>query len=57
MELNIDGKDIVQHCLGQGLIINCTMDRVLRFLPPLIVKKDEIDQCVDVLDKILLSRG
>jgi 4-aminobutyrate aminotransferase-like enzyme len=33
------------------------MDRVLRFLPPLIVKKDEIDQCVDVLDKILLSRG
>jgi predicted acetylornithine/succinylornithine family transaminase len=57
MELNIDGKDIVQCCLDQGLIINCTMDRVLRFLPPLIVKKDEIDQCVDVLDKILLSRG
>jgi predicted acetylornithine/succinylornithine family transaminase len=53
MELKIDGNDIVQRCLDDGIIINCTLDRILRFLPPLIVKKDEIDRCVDVLDEVL----
>lgn len=51
MELKIDGKEIVQHCLDRGIIINCTLERILRFLPPLIVKKDDIDQCIDTLDK------
>jgi acetylornithine/succinyldiaminopimelate/putrescine aminotransferase len=53
MELKVDGNDIVQRCLADGIIINCTLDRILRFLPPLIVKKDEIDRCVDVLDEVL----
>ncbi|MES4784927.1 MAG: aspartate aminotransferase family protein, partial [Nitrospiraceae bacterium] len=35
MELTIDGKEVVSECLGRGLLINCTMDRVLRFVPPL----------------------
>jgi acetylornithine/succinyldiaminopimelate/putrescine aminotransferase len=55
MELEIDGKNIVQQCLDEGIIINCTMDRILRFLPPLIIKKEEIDRCVDVLNKIFGS--
>jgi len=34
VELSIDGKAIVQDCLARRIIINCTMDRVLRLVPP-----------------------
>jgi len=57
MELTVDGKDIVKRCLEEGLIINCTVDKVLRFLPPLIVREKEIDRCVAVLEGILGQYG
>ncbi|MDO7789185.1 acetylornithine transaminase [Desulforamulus aquiferis] len=49
MELTIEGKDIVARCLEQGLLINCTNGNVLRFLPPLIIAKEEIDLALEVL--------
>ncbi len=52
MELNIEGKEIVSTCLKQGIILNCTLDKILRFLPPLIVKKQEIDRCLKMLESI-----
>jgi acetylornithine/succinyldiaminopimelate/putrescine aminotransferase len=55
MELSIEGKEIVERCLDEGIIINCTLNKILRFVPPLIVKEDEINRCVDVLDKIFSS--
>ncbi len=57
MELSIDGKPIVEDCLEQGILINCTLDRVLRFIPPLIIMKEEIDLLIDTLDGILKKRG
>lgn len=53
MELSIDGKDIVMECLKDGLLINCTMDKILRFLPPLIVTKEEIDSMLEILYGVL----
>jgi len=53
MELTIDGGEIVKQALGRGLLINCTVGKVLRFVPPLIVTRDEIDQAVKILDGIL----
>ena len=53
MELTIEGKDIVAHCLEQGLLINCTNGNVLRFLPPLIITQDEVDQALAILDNAL----
>jgi len=53
MELTVEGKDIVSQCLKKGIIINCTLERVLRFLPPLTIKKTAIDRCIDVLDEVL----
>ena len=52
MELNRDGMQVVRMCLEKGIIINCTLDRILRFLPPLIIGRDEIDKCVNVLEEI-----
>jgi len=54
MELKMDGGNIVKEMMGKGILINCTMGNVLRFLPPLIVKKEEIDQVVGVLKDILV---
>lgn len=53
MELTIDGKDIVMECLKDGLLINCTMDKILRFLPPLILTKEEIDSMLEILYGVL----
>lgn len=56
MELTIDGKEVVSECLGRGLLINCTMDRVLRFVPPLIITQREIDRLLDTLADVLSKR-
>ena len=53
MELSIDGGNIVTNALTRGLLINCTMGHVLRFVPPLIVTRKEIDQMIGILDGIL----
>lgn len=53
VELNTEGKEIVNACLKQGIIINCTLDRILRFLPPLTVKKGDIDRCLATLEGVL----
>jgi len=53
MELSIPGADIVKEALAQGLLLNVAQDRVLRFVPPLIVGKSEIDAMVTILEGIL----
>ncbi len=52
MELNIDGGGIVVKAMERGLLINCTVGKVLRFVPPLIVTRAEIDEAMSVLDGI-----
>jgi acetylornithine aminotransferase len=53
MELTIPGADIVSRALQRGLLINCTANTVLRFLPPLTVTPEEIDEALAILDGIL----
>ncbi len=52
VDLNIPGKQIVLDAMEQGLLINCTHDTVLRFLPPYIVGEAEIDRGVRILKKV-----
>ncbi|MGE5173998.1 MAG: acetylornithine transaminase [Betaproteobacteria bacterium] len=56
MELDFPGKEIVSACLKEGLLINCTMDTVLRFMPPLIITEEEIDRLLETLDGIFAKR-
>ncbi|HOQ30240.1 MAG TPA: aminotransferase class III-fold pyridoxal phosphate-dependent enzyme, partial [Armatimonadota bacterium] len=54
MELQVpEAKAVMLRCLENGLVINATGDTVLRFLPPLIVTRDEIDRAVEILDDSL----
>ena len=52
VELTVPGKQIVVDAMAEGLLINCTHDTVLRFLPPYIVTEKEVDQAVKVLAKL-----
>ena len=54
VELNENkAKEITEKCLEKGLIINNATDNVLRFLPPLIIGKKEVDSAIKILDKVL----
>ncbi len=55
LELDIEGKPLVQAAIEQGLLINCTHDKVLRLMPALNVTKKEIDQAVGILSRIFES--
>ena len=52
MELAIPGKQIVLDAMAEGLLINCTHDTVLRFLPPYIATEKDVDQAVKTLGKL-----
>jgi acetylornithine/succinyldiaminopimelate/putrescine aminotransferase len=39
LELEIEGAQIVDACMQEGLLINCTAYKVLRFVPPLTITK------------------
>ncbi len=53
VELNIEGKTIVEKCIERGLLINCTHDKVLRLMPALNITKKEIDKGIGILDEVL----
>jgi acetylornithine/N-succinyldiaminopimelate aminotransferase len=49
VELTIPGKDIVNRAMQDGLLLNCTHDTVLRFLPPYIITEQHVDEAIEVL--------
>jgi len=53
MELTIAGADLVRSCMEKGLLINCTNENVLRFVPPLIITEADIDRAVEILDRAM----
>lgn len=53
MELSIEGEPIVKTCMENGFLINCVQGNILRFIPPLIIKRDEIDALISCLDESL----
>ena len=55
MDLTVAGGPIVESCMRQGLLINCTANTVLRFLPPLIVTTAEVDEMLETLERALAS--
>ena len=52
MELSIKCEDIVNKARDSGVLLNCTSESVLRFVPPLTITKGQLDTVVGVLDGI-----
>ena len=52
-ELTVPCKDIVKQALEAGVLLNSTQEKVLRFLPPLVVEPRHVDELIRVLKPIL----
>lgn len=53
MKVKEGGDAIVGACRERGFLINCIHGNVLRFVPPLIIEKEEIDSLISCLDEVL----
>jgi acetylornithine aminotransferase len=56
IELDFPGSEVVAQCQEKGVLINCTAEKVLRFLPPLIVTSTEVDRLVETLESIFKDK-
>lgn len=45
--------DVVKQCLEAGLIVITAGGNVLRFVPPLVIKKEHVDEMMDILGECL----
>jgi acetylornithine aminotransferase len=54
--LACEGAPLVRACMEKGYIINCIQANVLRFAPPLIISKEEIDGLINCLDRVLAEQ-
>jgi len=55
LKLTRPGKDIVASVMERGALINCTAGDVLRFVPPLIIKRRHVDEMIAILDEVLAA--
>jgi acetylornithine/succinyldiaminopimelate/putrescine aminotransferase len=56
-ELDRPGGHMVVKAMERGYLINCTVDHVLRFLPPLIITQQEVDGLLATLDTIFAEES
>lgn len=60
VELTEPCKPIVEACMRRGLLVNCTVDKVLRFVPPLVINMAEVEEALGILGEAfeeVLGRG
>ncbi|HUV50497.1 MAG TPA: acetylornithine transaminase [Anaerolineae bacterium] len=55
IKLKTDAGPVVKKCMEKGFLINCVQGNILRFIPPLIIEKDEINSLIKCLDEILMA--
>ena len=53
LDLDTDCKALVEKALQKGVLINSTGEHTLRFIPPLVIEKEEIDKVVSVIGESL----
>ena len=57
VELDQPGANVVTDCMNEGILINCIQQSTIRFLPPLIITRKEIDLLIKTLSKIFTKMG
>ena len=56
MEFNSDiAQPVLMACVDRGLLVNRLKPNALRFMPPLIIGNEEVDEALGILDKALTS--
>jgi acetylornithine/N-succinyldiaminopimelate aminotransferase len=49
MELAVKCGPVVDYARENGVLLNCTSDSVLRFVPPLVITQEQVDEVADVV--------
>ncbi|MBW1708478.1 MAG: aspartate aminotransferase family protein [Deltaproteobacteria bacterium] len=55
VQLDFPGAEVVAKLINKGFLINCLQEKVLRFLPPLIITEVEVDLLMPVLEETLAA--
>jgi acetylornithine aminotransferase/acetylornithine/N-succinyldiaminopimelate aminotransferase len=55
MELREPCRPVVLACMERGVLVNCTMDRVLRFIPPLVLGMQDVERGLTVLKEAFVE--
>lgn len=53
IELTVNPKDVIAKCLDNGLILFSAGTNVIRFVPPLVITRDDVDLMMVRLKKVL----
>ncbi len=57
VEFDADISYLTKASLDSGMLVNVIKERILRFVPPLIISMKEIDRAVNTLDGLLKDKG
>ena len=57
IELGIPSEPVVAACLARGLLVNNVQPKAIRFVPPLIVERGDIDEAIGILGSALSAVG
>ena len=55
VELSVEGAPFVTEAMNRGLLMNCTHDYTLRFLPPFIVTRAQVREFLRILDLVFAT--
>ena len=55
IELNVNGTSVVQRCMEQGLLINCTHGTVIRLLPAATLTEEQLHEGCEILCNAIAS--
>jgi predicted acetylornithine/succinylornithine family transaminase len=53
IELSVPAKGFVEGAIADGVLINVTQEKVLRFLPPFLLEEKHVDKAINTLKKLL----
>lgn len=53
IELKKNAKDKTNLFAKKGIIVNVAHDKVIRLLPPLIIKKQEVEEFIDIFNEVI----
>ena len=53
VEIGSIAPEVMNKCLEKKLILNATQGNTIRFLPPLIISKSEIDEALSIFESVL----
>ena len=46
-------EQVVNRCLGEGLLLNMVKPNAVRFMPPLIITEGDVDEAMGIVEEVL----